>query len=80
MPSTRSGGSYSPSSSSQEGYRRDYGISQSVAEGGGSVNEFKTKKLCHSETDNAALPSKKAETATGSLCGHVQNQPEGLQQ
>ncbi|MBW0479493.1 hypothetical protein O181_019208 [Austropuccinia psidii MF-1] len=36
MPSTRSGASYNPSSSSQKGYKRDYGRSQSVTEGQGS--------------------------------------------
>ncbi|MBW0523950.1 hypothetical protein O181_063665 [Austropuccinia psidii MF-1] len=35
MPSTRSGASYNPSSSSQKGHRRDYGRSQSVTEGQG---------------------------------------------
>ncbi|MBW0519765.1 hypothetical protein O181_059480 [Austropuccinia psidii MF-1] len=33
MPSTRSGASYHPSSSSQKGHKRDYGRSQSVTEG-----------------------------------------------
>ncbi|MBW0517270.1 hypothetical protein O181_056985 [Austropuccinia psidii MF-1] len=33
MPSTRSGTSYNPSSSSKKGHRRDYGRSQSVTEG-----------------------------------------------
>ncbi|MBW0461571.1 hypothetical protein O181_001286 [Austropuccinia psidii MF-1] len=36
MPSTRSGASYKPSSSSQKGHRRDYGRSQSVTEGQGA--------------------------------------------
>ncbi|MBW0548217.1 hypothetical protein O181_087932 [Austropuccinia psidii MF-1] len=35
MPSTRSGGSYTPSSSSQKGHGRDYGRSQSFTEGQG---------------------------------------------
>ncbi|MBW0566344.1 hypothetical protein O181_106059 [Austropuccinia psidii MF-1] len=78
MPSTRSGASYNPSRSSQKGYRHDYGRSQSVAEGQGSVNGSLTDKLCHSEADNTVLPSKKADTATRSLCGHIQSQPEGL--
>ncbi|MBW0577977.1 hypothetical protein O181_117692 [Austropuccinia psidii MF-1] len=40
MPSTRSGASYNPSSSSQKGYRRDYGRSQPVTEGESSVILF----------------------------------------
>ncbi|MBW0577670.1 hypothetical protein O181_117385 [Austropuccinia psidii MF-1] len=48
MPSTRSGGSYNPSRSSQKGHRRDYG--------------------------------RRADTATRSLIGNLQSQPEGLQQ
>ncbi|MBW0532984.1 hypothetical protein O181_072699 [Austropuccinia psidii MF-1] len=36
MPSTTSGASYNPSSSSQKGHRRDYGRSQSVTEGKGA--------------------------------------------
>ncbi|MBW0577079.1 hypothetical protein O181_116794 [Austropuccinia psidii MF-1] len=55
MPSTRSGASYEPSSSSQKGHRRDYGRSQSDTEGQGAY------------------------TATRSLSGHLQSQPEGLQ-
>ncbi|MBW0464090.1 hypothetical protein O181_003805 [Austropuccinia psidii MF-1] len=64
MPSTRSGASYNPSSSSQKGHRHDYGRSQSVTEGQGSVNESQTDKLCHSEADHTVLPSNKAETST----------------
>ncbi|MBW0490624.1 hypothetical protein O181_030339 [Austropuccinia psidii MF-1] len=56
MPSTKSGASYNPSSSSQKGYRRDYGRSQSVTEG------------------------QEADTPTRSVTGHLQSQPEGLQQ
>ncbi|MBW0589552.1 hypothetical protein O181_129267 [Austropuccinia psidii MF-1] len=56
MPLTRSGAIYSPSRSSQKGYRCDYRRSQSVTEGQG------------------------AETSTRCLCGHLQSQPEGLQQ
>ncbi|MBW0564241.1 hypothetical protein O181_103956 [Austropuccinia psidii MF-1] len=56
MPSTRSGASYNPSSSSQKGYRHDYGRSQSVTEGQGD------------------------DTSKRSLNGHIQSQPEGLQQ
>ncbi|MBW0582347.1 hypothetical protein O181_122062 [Austropuccinia psidii MF-1] len=56
MPSTRSGPSYNPSSSSQKGHRRDYGRSQSVTQGQGPY------------------------TATRSLRGHLQSQPECLKQ
>ncbi|MBW0590418.1 hypothetical protein O181_130133 [Austropuccinia psidii MF-1] len=69
-----------PSSSSQKGPRRDYGKSQSVTEGQGSVDDFQINKLCHSEADNTVLPSNRAETATRSLSGNLQSQPEGLQQ
>ncbi|MBW0590809.1 hypothetical protein O181_130524 [Austropuccinia psidii MF-1] len=80
MPSNRSGGSYNPSRSSQKGFRCDYGRSQSVTEGQGSVNEIQNDKLCHSEADNTVLPSKRAYTPTRSLSGHIQSQPEGLKQ
>ncbi|MBW0502528.1 hypothetical protein O181_042243 [Austropuccinia psidii MF-1] len=80
MPSTRSGAGYSPSSRSQKGSRSDYGRSQSVTEGQGSVNDFQINKRCHSEADNTVLPSKRAETSTRKLSGHIQSQPEGLQQ
>ncbi|MBW0517647.1 hypothetical protein O181_057362 [Austropuccinia psidii MF-1] len=80
MPSTRSEASYNPSSSPQKGYRRDYGRSQSVTEVQGSVNRSQTDKLFHSEADNTSLPSKRAETTTRSLSGHIKSQPEGLQQ
>ncbi|MBW0588177.1 hypothetical protein O181_127892, partial [Austropuccinia psidii MF-1] len=72
--------SYNPSSSSQKSHRRDYGRSQSVTEGQGSVVDFKIHKLCHSEADNTILPSNSAETATRSLSVHLKSQPEGLQQ
>ncbi|MBW0592211.1 hypothetical protein O181_131926 [Austropuccinia psidii MF-1] len=80
MPSTRSGASYNPSSGSQKGHRCDYGRSQSVTEGKGSVDDLQIKKLCHSEADNTILPSNRADTTTRSLSGHIQSQPEGLQQ
>ncbi|MBW0541947.1 hypothetical protein O181_081662 [Austropuccinia psidii MF-1] len=80
MPSTRSGARYNPSSSSRKGYRRDYGRSQSVTEGQGSVYELQIYKLCHSEADNTVLPSNRADTTTRSLRWHLQSQPEGLQQ
>ncbi|MBW0571742.1 hypothetical protein O181_111457 [Austropuccinia psidii MF-1] len=79
MPQTRSGASYNPSSSSQKGYRCDYGRSQSVTEGKGSVNGSQTDKLSHSQADNTVLPSNRADTTKRSLSGHIQSQPEGLQ-
>ncbi|MBW0549873.1 hypothetical protein O181_089588 [Austropuccinia psidii MF-1] len=80
MPSTKSGASYKPSSSSQKGHRRDYGRSQSDTEGQGSVKDFHNNKLSNSEADDTILPSKRADTTTRSLSGHLQSQPEGLQQ
>ncbi|MBW0592650.1 hypothetical protein O181_132365 [Austropuccinia psidii MF-1] len=80
MPSNRSGASYSPSSSSQKGHRCDYGRSQPVTEGQGSVDDFQITKLCHSEADNTVLPSNSADTSTKILSGHLKSQPEGLQQ
>ncbi|MBW0546448.1 hypothetical protein O181_086163 [Austropuccinia psidii MF-1] len=80
MPSTRSGASYKPSRRSQKCYRCEYGRSQSVTEGQRSLNGSQTDKLCHSEADNIVLPSKRADTATKSLSGYIQSQPEGLQQ
>ncbi|MBW0588065.1 hypothetical protein O181_127780 [Austropuccinia psidii MF-1] len=80
MPSTRSGASYKSSRSSQKGHRRDYGRSQSDTEGQESVKDFHNNKWSNSEPDDTILPSKRAETATRSLSGHLQNQPEGLQQ
>ncbi|MBW0525363.1 hypothetical protein O181_065078 [Austropuccinia psidii MF-1] len=80
MPLARSGERHNPSSSSQKGYGHDYGRSQSVTEGQGSVNEAQNNKLCHYEAYNTFSSSNRAETATRSLCGHRQSQPEGLQQ
>ncbi|MBW0580942.1 hypothetical protein O181_120657, partial [Austropuccinia psidii MF-1] len=80
MPSTRSGASYNPSSSSQKGNRRDYGRSQPGTEGKGSVDDFQTTKIGHSDADNTILPSQRADTATRSLSGHIQSQPQSLQQ
>ncbi|MBW0534468.1 hypothetical protein O181_074183 [Austropuccinia psidii MF-1] len=71
MPSTRSGSSYKPSSSSQKGDRNDYGKRQSAKEGQGSVNGSQTDRLCHSEADNTFLPSNEADTATRTLSGHI---------
>ncbi|MBW0486214.1 hypothetical protein O181_025929 [Austropuccinia psidii MF-1] len=80
MPSTRSGASYNPSRSSQKGYRCDYGRSQSVTEGQGSVNQSQTGNLCHSEADSTILPSNRADTATRSHSGHIKSYTEGLKQ
>ncbi|MBW0568218.1 hypothetical protein O181_107933 [Austropuccinia psidii MF-1] len=80
MPSTRSGASYKPSSSSQKGHRRDYGRSQSDTEGQGSVKVFQNNKLSNSEADDTILPLKRADTTTRSLSGQLQSQLEGLQQ
>ncbi|MBW0576244.1 hypothetical protein O181_115959 [Austropuccinia psidii MF-1] len=80
MPSTRSGASYNPSSSSQKCHRRYYGRSKSVTEVQGSVDDLQLNKLCHSEADNTILPSNRADTTTRSLSGHIQSQTEGLKQ
>ncbi|MBW0516794.1 hypothetical protein O181_056509 [Austropuccinia psidii MF-1] len=80
MPSTRSEASYNPSRSSQKDHTCDYGRSQSVTEGQGSVDDFQINKLCNSEAGNNFLPLNRAETATRSLSGHIKSQPEGLQQ
>ncbi|MBW0533927.1 hypothetical protein O181_073642 [Austropuccinia psidii MF-1] len=80
MPSNRSKVSYNPSSCSQKGHRCDYGRSQSVTEGQGSVDDFQIRKVCHSEADNTVLPSNRADTTTRSLSGHIQSQPESLKQ
>ncbi|MBW0552767.1 hypothetical protein O181_092482 [Austropuccinia psidii MF-1] len=79
MPSTRSGAKDNPSKSSQKAYICDYGRSQSVTEGQGPVNGSQNGKLFHSEADNTVLPLNRADTATRSLSGHIQSQPEGLQ-
>ncbi|MBW0535602.1 hypothetical protein O181_075317 [Austropuccinia psidii MF-1] len=79
MPSTRSGASYKLSRSSQEHYRCDYGRSQSVIEGQGSVNESQSDKLGHSESYSTVLHSNRADTTTRCLHGHLQSQPECLQ-
>ncbi|MBW0538207.1 hypothetical protein O181_077922 [Austropuccinia psidii MF-1] len=80
MPSTRSGASYNPSSSSQKGHRRDLCRSQSVTEGQGSVDDFQSNKLVHSEADNTVLHSNRADSAIRSLSGYIESHPEGLQQ
>ncbi|MBW0586311.1 hypothetical protein O181_126026, partial [Austropuccinia psidii MF-1] len=72
--------SYNPSSSSQKGNRRDYGRSQPGTEGKGSVDDFQTTKIGHSDSDNTILPSQRADTATRSLSGHIQSQPQSIQQ
>ncbi|MBW0566356.1 hypothetical protein O181_106071, partial [Austropuccinia psidii MF-1] len=80
MPSNRSGASYNPSSSSQKGHRHEYGRSQSVTEGKGSVDDSQIDKIVHSEADNTDLPSNRADTATRRLSGYIQSQKECLQQ
>ncbi|MBW0539053.1 hypothetical protein O181_078768 [Austropuccinia psidii MF-1] len=69
-----------PQETPQKGYRCDYCSRKSVTEGQGSVNESQTDKLCHSEADNTVLPSKRADTTTRSLSGHIQSHTEGLKQ
>ncbi|MBW0515972.1 hypothetical protein O181_055687, partial [Austropuccinia psidii MF-1] len=69
-----------PLSSSQKGHRHGYGRIQSATEGQGSVYDSRSNELVHSEADNTALPSNRAENATRSLSGYIQSQPEGLQQ
>ncbi|MBW0578351.1 hypothetical protein O181_118066 [Austropuccinia psidii MF-1] len=80
MPSTILGASYNASSSSRKGNRCDYGRSQPGTEVKGSVDDFQTTKIGHSDADNTILPSKRADTATRSLSGHIQSQPQSLQQ
>ncbi|MBW0491313.1 hypothetical protein O181_031028 [Austropuccinia psidii MF-1] len=80
MPSTRSGASYSPSRTSQKGYRHHYGRSQSVTEGQGEVNGCQIEKLYHSDADNTALPSKRTENTTRNLSGHLKSHQGSLQQ
>ncbi|MBW0554217.1 hypothetical protein O181_093932 [Austropuccinia psidii MF-1] len=80
MPSTRSGAGHKPLSSSQKGHRRDYGRSQSDTEVQGSVKDFHNNKLSNSEADDTILHSKRADTATKGLSGHLKSPPEGLQQ
>ncbi|MBW0560046.1 hypothetical protein O181_099761 [Austropuccinia psidii MF-1] len=72
--------SYKPSRSSQKDHKRDYGRSQSDTEGKGSVKDFHNNKLSNSEAYDTILPSKRDDTATRSLSGNLQSQPEGLQQ
>ncbi|MBW0569265.1 hypothetical protein O181_108980 [Austropuccinia psidii MF-1] len=80
MPTIRSGTSYNPSSSSQKGHRLDYGRSQSVTEGQGSVDDFQMNKLCHSEANNTILPLNRADTATRILSRNIKSQPECVPQ
>ncbi|MBW0583656.1 hypothetical protein O181_123371 [Austropuccinia psidii MF-1] len=80
MPSTRSGASYNPSRSYQKGNRHDYGRSQPGTEGKGSVYYFQTTKIGHSDSDNTILPPQRADTAMRSLSGHIQSQPQSIQQ
>ncbi|MBW0592111.1 hypothetical protein O181_131826 [Austropuccinia psidii MF-1] len=80
MPSTRSAASSKPSNSSQKGHRHDYGRSQSVTVGQGSVDDLQRNKLCHSEADKTVLPLKIADAATRGLSAHLQSQQGVLQQ
>ncbi|MBW0584813.1 hypothetical protein O181_124528 [Austropuccinia psidii MF-1] len=80
MPSTRSGANHKHLRSSQKGHRHDYGRSLSDTDGKGSVKDFHNNKLSNSEADDTILLSKRADTATRSLSGHLQSQPDGLQQ
>ncbi|MBW0582247.1 hypothetical protein O181_121962 [Austropuccinia psidii MF-1] len=80
MPSTRSGGSYKPTSSSQKGHRCDYGKRQSDTEGQASVKDFHNNKLSNSDSDDTLLHSKRADISNRSLSEHLQSQPEGFQQ
>ncbi|MBW0525319.1 hypothetical protein O181_065034, partial [Austropuccinia psidii MF-1] len=72
--------SYNPSSSSQKRNRRDYGRIQPGTEVKGSVDDFQTTKIGHFDSDNNILPSERADTATRSLSGHIQSQPQSIQQ
>ncbi|MBW0478683.1 hypothetical protein O181_018398 [Austropuccinia psidii MF-1] len=80
MPSTNYRARFNHASSSQKGHRHDFGRCQSATEGKGSFDDLQIDKLCHSKSYNNVLPSNRAYTATRSLSGHVQSQPEGLQQ
>ncbi|MBW0553994.1 hypothetical protein O181_093709 [Austropuccinia psidii MF-1] len=80
MPSTRPGASYNPSRSCQNGHRHDYGRSQSATERQGSFDDSQSNKLVNSNAEYTVLPSKRADTATRRLIGHIQRQPEGLQE
>ncbi|MBW0557257.1 hypothetical protein O181_096972 [Austropuccinia psidii MF-1] len=51
MPSTRSGASYNPSSSSQKDNRHDHGRSQPGTEGKGSVDDCQTTKIVQGAPD-----------------------------
>ncbi|MBW0526835.1 hypothetical protein O181_066550 [Austropuccinia psidii MF-1] len=60
--------------------RRDYGRRQPGKEGKGSLDDLQTTKIGHSDSDDTILPSQRADTATRSLSGHIQSQPQSLQQ
>ncbi|MBW0568973.1 hypothetical protein O181_108688 [Austropuccinia psidii MF-1] len=51
-----------------------------MVEGQQSVDGFQMNKSYHSEAENTVLPSKRADTTTRSLSGHLQSQAEGLRQ
>ncbi|MBW0593237.1 hypothetical protein O181_132952 [Austropuccinia psidii MF-1] len=80
MPSTRSGACYNPSSRSQKGNRHDYCRSQTGTEGKGSVDDFQTTEIGHSDADNTIIPSQRADTATRSLSGRMKSQPQSIKQ
>ncbi|MBW0552655.1 hypothetical protein O181_092370, partial [Austropuccinia psidii MF-1] len=63
-----------------KGNRCEYGRSQLGTEGKGSVDEFQTTKIGHSDSDNTILPSQRADTATRNVSGHIQSQPQSIQQ
>ncbi|MBW0526787.1 hypothetical protein O181_066502 [Austropuccinia psidii MF-1] len=69
-----------PQAAPKKGHRCDYGRSQSVKEGQGSVDDSQINKLCHSENYNIVLPSNRADTTTRRLSGYMKIQPEGVQQ
>ncbi|MBW0574866.1 hypothetical protein O181_114581 [Austropuccinia psidii MF-1] len=75
MPTTRSGASYNPSSSSQKVNRHDYGRSQPGTEGKESLDDFQTAKKGHSDADNTILPSQRADTATRSQTQSIRQCP-----
>ncbi|MBW0548368.1 hypothetical protein O181_088083, partial [Austropuccinia psidii MF-1] len=54
--------------------------SQPGTERKGSVDDFQTTKKGHYDADNTILPSQRADTATRSPSGHIQSQPQSLQQ
>ncbi|MBW0583963.1 hypothetical protein O181_123678 [Austropuccinia psidii MF-1] len=77
MPSTRSGASYNPISSSQKGHRHDYGRSQSVTEGQGA--ETATRSLSgYIQIQPGGLQKCIAEQGVPDLCRSVEKLHELL--